>query len=142
VLVISTWVAFVIGVSSVLLLKMFILQFWRARPYLDQQDAIQRVEGLARQGIEKGGVMLWTVAAVLLVLWALGMGTSYTAGGLVHLLLVIAAVVVVFQFIGGRRTVWQRPADVRGRPPQEDVVRSVERSRRQDNDESPASRSR
>jgi Family of unknown function (DUF5670) len=49
--------------------------------------------------------MLWTVAVVLLVLWALGLGTSYTAGGLVHLLLVIAAVVVVFQFIGGRRTV-------------------------------------
>lgn len=49
--------------------------------------------------------MLWTVAVVLLALWALGMGTSYTAGGLVHLLLVIAAVVVVFQFIGGRRTV-------------------------------------
>ena len=49
--------------------------------------------------------MLWTVAAILLVLWALGLGTSYTAGGLVHLLLVIAAVVVVFQFIGGRRTV-------------------------------------
>jgi hypothetical protein len=49
--------------------------------------------------------MLWTVAVFLLVMWALGMGTSYTAGGLVHLLLVIAAVVVVFQFIGGRRTV-------------------------------------
>ena len=49
--------------------------------------------------------MLWTAAVVLLVLWALGLSTSYTAGGLVHLLLVIAAVVVVFQFIGGRRTV-------------------------------------
>ena len=56
-------------------------------------------------GDREGGVMLWTVAVVLLALWALGMGTSYTAGGLVHLLLVIAAVVVVFQFIGGRRTV-------------------------------------
>ena len=55
--------------------------------------------------VEKEGVMLWTVAVVLLVLWALGLSTSYTAGGLVHLLLVIAAVVVVFQFIGGRRTV-------------------------------------
>ena len=49
--------------------------------------------------------MLWTVAMVLLVLWMLGMGTSYTGGGLVHLLLVIAAVVVVFQFVGGRRRV-------------------------------------
>ncbi len=49
--------------------------------------------------------MLWTIAVVLLVLWALGLGTSYTAGGLVHLLLVIALVVVVFQFVSGRRSV-------------------------------------
>ena len=49
--------------------------------------------------------MLWTVAVVLLVLWVLGMGTAYTGGGLVHVLLVIAAIVVVFQFFGGRRTV-------------------------------------
>ena len=49
--------------------------------------------------------MLWTVAVILLVLWALGMVTSYTAGGVVHLLLVIAAIVLVFQFIGGRRSV-------------------------------------
>ena len=49
--------------------------------------------------------MLWTVALVLLVLWMLGMGSSYTGGGLVHLLLVVAAVVVVFQFLGGRRPV-------------------------------------
>jgi hypothetical protein len=54
---------------------------------------------------QKEGVMLWTVAVILLVLWVLGMGTSYTAGGLVHLLLVVAAVVVVFQFLGGRRSV-------------------------------------
>jgi hypothetical protein len=49
--------------------------------------------------------MLWTIAAILLVLWALGLGTSYTAGGLVHLLLVIAVIVVVLQFVGGRRSV-------------------------------------
>ena len=49
--------------------------------------------------------MLWTVAVILLALWALGMGTAYTGGGLVHALLVIAAIVVVFQFLGGRRTV-------------------------------------
>jgi hypothetical protein len=49
--------------------------------------------------------MLWTIAVILLVLWALGMVSSYTAGGLVHLLLVIAIVVVVLQFIGGRRSV-------------------------------------
>jgi len=44
--------------------------------------------------------MLWTVAVILLVLWALGLGTAYTGGGLVHVLLVIAAIVVVFQFLG------------------------------------------
>jgi hypothetical protein len=40
---------------------------------------------------------------VLLVLWALGLGSSYTAGGLVHVLLVLAVVVVLLQFLGGRR---------------------------------------
>ena len=49
--------------------------------------------------------MLWTIAVILLVLWGLGTVSSYTAGGLVHLLLVIAVIVVVFQFIGGRRSV-------------------------------------
>jgi hypothetical protein len=42
---------------------------------------------------------------VLLVLWALGMVTSYTLGGVVHLLLVIALVVIAFQFISGRRSI-------------------------------------
>lgn len=46
--------------------------------------------------------MLWTIAVILLVLRALGMVRSYTAGGLVHLLLVVAIVVVVPQFVGGR----------------------------------------
>ncbi len=64
------------------------------------------VGGLAREpGTEQEGAMLWTFAVILLVLWALGMVSSYTAGGLVHLLLVIAIIVVVFQFIGGRRSV-------------------------------------
>jgi hypothetical protein len=49
--------------------------------------------------------MLWTIAVILLVLWALGMGSSYTGGGMVHLLLVVAAIVVVFQFMAGRRSV-------------------------------------
>lgn len=49
--------------------------------------------------------MLWTIAVILLVLWALGMVTSYTLGGIVHLLLVIALVVIVFQFISGRRSI-------------------------------------
>lgn len=47
--------------------------------------------------------MLWTIAAILVVLWLLGLGTSSTAGGLLHLLLVLAIVVVVLQFVSGRR---------------------------------------
>ena len=49
--------------------------------------------------------MLWTIAGILLVLWALGMVTAYSAGGLIHLLLVVAVIVVVFQFLGGRRSI-------------------------------------
>ncbi len=47
--------------------------------------------------------MLWTLVLVLLVLWVLGLVTSYTMGGLIHLLLVIALVVVVLRLIQGRR---------------------------------------
>jgi uncharacterized membrane protein YtjA (UPF0391 family) len=47
--------------------------------------------------------MLWTLFVVLLVLWALGMATSYTAGGLIHILLVIGLVVLVIRLIQGRR---------------------------------------
>jgi len=49
--------------------------------------------------------MLWTICVVLLVLWALGMATSYTAGGLIHILLVIALVVMVIRLIQGRRII-------------------------------------
>jgi hypothetical protein len=47
--------------------------------------------------------MLWTICVILLVLWALGMATSYTAGGLIHVLLVIGLIVLVFRLIQGRR---------------------------------------
>lgn len=47
--------------------------------------------------------MLYTIAVVLLVLWLLGLVTSFTAGGLLHILLVLAVVVVLFQLISGRR---------------------------------------
>lgn len=49
--------------------------------------------------------MLWTICVILLVLWALGMLTSYTAGGLIHILLVIALVVLVIRLIQGRRVI-------------------------------------
>ena len=46
--------------------------------------------------------MLWTLAVILLVLWMLGIVTSYTAGGLLHILLVVAVVVVLIRIIQGR----------------------------------------
>ncbi|HEY1766062.1 MAG TPA: lmo0937 family membrane protein [Terracidiphilus sp.] len=49
--------------------------------------------------------MLWTIFVILLVLWLLGMITSYTLGGFIHILLVIALVVLVIQLISGRRPV-------------------------------------
>jgi hypothetical protein len=47
--------------------------------------------------------MLWTVVVVLLILWALGFGFN-VAGGLIHLILVVAVVVLLVQFLQGRRT--------------------------------------
>ncbi len=48
--------------------------------------------------------MLYTIALVLLILWALGLVTSYTVGGFIHVLLVVAIVMVLINFISGRRT--------------------------------------
>jgi hypothetical protein len=47
--------------------------------------------------------MLWTIAVVLTVLWLLGLVSSYTMGGFIHILLVIAVVVVLLRIIQGRR---------------------------------------
>jgi hypothetical protein len=49
--------------------------------------------------------MLWTIFVVLLVLWLLGMVTSYTLGGFIHILLVIAIAVILINIISGRRPV-------------------------------------
>ena len=47
--------------------------------------------------------MLWTIAVILIVLWLLGLVSSYTMGGFIHILLVIAIIVVVLNFIKGRK---------------------------------------
>lgn len=47
--------------------------------------------------------MLWTLFVILLVLWLLGLVTSYTMGGFIHILLVLALIALVFQLITGRR---------------------------------------
>ena len=49
--------------------------------------------------------MLWTIAVILLALWLLGLVTSYTMGGFIHILLVIAIVMVLVRLIQGRRVV-------------------------------------
>jgi Family of unknown function (DUF5670) len=49
--------------------------------------------------------MLWTICVILLVLWLLGLISGYTLGGVIHVLLVIAVVVVLIQVVQGRRRV-------------------------------------
>jgi len=49
--------------------------------------------------------MLWTIAVILLVLWLLGMVSSYTLGGFIHILLVLAVIVVLIRIIQGRSPV-------------------------------------
>ena len=49
--------------------------------------------------------MLWTIAIVLLLLWALGMITSYTISGFIHILLVVAVIAVLIRLIRGRRPI-------------------------------------
>ena len=49
--------------------------------------------------------MLWTIAVILLVLWALGLATAYTVSGFIHILLVMAIAVVLIRVIQGRRAI-------------------------------------
>ena len=46
--------------------------------------------------------MLWTIAVILIILWLLGVVTSYTIGGLIHILLVIAIIVIILRLIKGK----------------------------------------
>ena len=67
-------------------------------------DLLQSDAARISPGREKGDAqMLWTVAVILIILWLLGLVTSYTMGGLIHILLVIAIVVVLLNVIQGRR---------------------------------------
>ena len=49
--------------------------------------------------------MIWTIVVILLILWLLGFGVFHVAGGLIHLLLVIAVIVILWRLITGRRPV-------------------------------------
>ena len=48
--------------------------------------------------------MLYTIAVILVVLWAVGLVSSYTMGGFIHILLILALIVILVNFIGGRRS--------------------------------------
>jgi hypothetical protein len=62
-----------------------------------------RTAGDFRITERRGVAMLWTIFVILLVLWLLGVVTSYTLGGFIHVLLVIAVIMAVMQLIQGRR---------------------------------------
>ena len=49
--------------------------------------------------------MLWTIAAILVVLWLVGLLTSFTLGGFIHVLLVIAVIVIIVRIVQGRKVV-------------------------------------
>ena len=53
---------------------------------------------------ERMNLLLWTIFVILLVLWLLGLVSSYMIGGFIHILLVLAVVVLILQLISGRRT--------------------------------------
>jgi len=68
-----------------------------------------QVDGFHEFGSERGQQkeekeMLWTIFVILLILWLLGVVSSYTIGGFIHILLVLALVVLLINIIGGRRT--------------------------------------
>ncbi|NBU84833.1 MAG: lmo0937 family membrane protein [Sphingomonadaceae bacterium] len=49
--------------------------------------------------------MIWTIAVILFILWLLGFGVFHVAGGLIHLLLILAVIAIIYQLITGRRMV-------------------------------------
>jgi hypothetical protein len=73
-----------------------------SRPGTLREDSFDRVKSVT---FEKELTMLWTVAVVLLLLWLLGMVSSYTLGGFIHILLVLAVVTVLIRLITGRKMV-------------------------------------
>jgi hypothetical protein len=66
-------------------------------------DARGAPAGSGANAKRKENRLLWTIAAVLVVLWLLGLVTSYTLGGVIHVLLVIAIILILVNIIQGRR---------------------------------------
>ena len=78
--------------------------FFLAFAYVNAQRSIHPA-GKMDPSLKKEILMLYTIAVVLIILWLLGLVTSYTMGGLIHVLLVIAIVVVLLRVISGRSPV-------------------------------------
>ena len=77
---------------------------WKGGAVRRRRWALPRLQA-ARRRRHKETPMLWTIFVILLVLWLLGMVTSYTLGGFIHILLVIAVVVILIRIIQGRRPI-------------------------------------
>jgi hypothetical protein len=69
------------------------------------QYFLRRLCGVVNTNFHGGVPMLWTIAVLLLILWLLGMVSSYTLGGFIHILLVLAVVAVLIRLIQGRSPV-------------------------------------
>jgi predicted ferric reductase len=81
----------------------FCLRFAHFRTTNGNEARVKAVVVDIRKVSREVSKMLWTIFVVLLVLWLLGVVSSYTLGGFIHLLLVLALVVLVIQLISGRR---------------------------------------
>ena len=64
---------------------------------------LHRESCLASQHTRKDIIMLWTIVVILVVLWLLGLITSFTMGGFIHILLVLAIIVILYNVISGRK---------------------------------------
>jgi hypothetical protein len=69
----------------------------------DSISALLQRDAKEGRNLNRKNSMLWTIFVILLVLWLLGLVSSYTMGGFIHILLVIALVVLIIQLIQGRR---------------------------------------
>ncbi len=84
--------------------------FWRSTKNLANHNrkSDKRSDTAARETNEKLNLkeknMLWTIFVILLILWLLGLVSSYTMGGFIHILLVIAVVILIINLIQGRRS--------------------------------------
>ena len=73
--------------------------------FLDSGECLNTAMGnVTKHSPEKGRmIMLWTICVILIVLWLVGIVTAYTMGGLIHILLVIAIIVLLVRVIQGRK---------------------------------------